>query len=215
MRYRFVLMSLVGAVWLLAPAMPAAAQDNALGVKVGVNFAKLSFDEDDFLLESRQRTGLLAGVFITREIRDAFGLQIEGLITQKGGRLDDDVFGDEFDIQLTYLEIPVLARYTLPIGMGDSAVHVYGGPAFGVKVADKQRFRFEGDEDWEDLDDDTDQELKGADVGLAIGAAFEFNMFLVDLRYTLGLVNINDDEDADDLPVKNRAFSIAVGYRFR
>jgi hypothetical protein len=208
-------MSLAGAALLLGAPAPAAAQDNTLGVKVGVNVASLSFDEEDFQLQSNSRTGLLAGVFVAREIRDAFGLQIEGLVTQKGGRLEDDVFGDEFDVKLTYIEFPVLARYRVPIGVGDTAVHVYGGPAFGVKVGDKQRFRFEGEDDWEDLDDDTDQELKGADVGLAIGAAVEFNMFLVDLRYTHGLVNINDDVDADDLPVKNRAFTIAVGYRFR
>jgi hypothetical protein len=208
-------MSLAGILWLCSAAAPAAAQENELGVKVGLNFASLNFDEDDFLLQSNRRTGLLAGVYVAREIREAFALQVEGLITQKGGRLEDDIFGDEFDVKLTYLEIPVLARYTVPVGTADWALHVYGGPAFGVKIADSQRFRFEGEDDWEDLDDDEDQDLKGADVGIALGAAFEFNAFLVDFRYTHGLVNINDDVDADDLPVKNRAVSLSVGYRFR
>jgi hypothetical protein len=217
-RHRVAFTFLAGAI-LLTAAAPAAAQDNALGVKVGVNFAKLSFDEDDFGFDSNGRTGLMAGVFISRELRERFGLQIEGLITQKGGRLDDQFFGDEFDVLLTYLEIPVLGRYTLPVGTGDMALHVYGGPAFAVKLSDKQRFRFDDEDDWDDLDDDEGQQLKGADVGLAVGAGVEFNLFLVDLRYTHGLVNINKDArfdvDPDDLPVKNRVFTISVGYRFR
>ena len=112
------------------------------------------------------------------------------------------------DVTLTYLEIPVLARYALPYGTGDSTFHVYAGPTFGVKLSDKQEIN--GDE----LDDDEAQDFKGADVGLAFGGGVSFDRWVIDLRYTLGLTNINDF-DGDDLPVKNRAFTIAVGWLFR
>ena len=209
MRHRVVIAVLAGAVLLVGTAAPAAAQENTLGVKVGLNLARFSFDEDDFLLESDGRTGLLAGVFITREIQEGFGLQIEGLITQKGDKLEDTFFDEEFDVKLTYLEIPVLGRYTLPIRTGETRVHILAGPAFGLKIGDHQEL------DGEEIDEDFDQDLKGADIGFALGGAVEFGLFHVDARYTWGLVNINDDEFADDLPVKNRAFTISVGYRFR
>ena len=212
-RTRLVSCSLAGAILLLLSAQPAAAQDNAVGVKVGVNFASLDFDEDDFGLTSKSKTGLMAGVFFTREFSDGFGLQIEGLISQKGGKLsfDDefDEFDGEYDITLNYLEIPVLARYALPFGTGDSTFHVYAGPSFGILINDKQKF------DDVELEDDEEQELKGADIGLAFGGGVSFDMWVIDLRYTHGLTNINDDVDADDLPVKNRAFTISVGWRFR
>ena len=208
MRTRLVIASLAAAV-CLAGAVPAAAQDMPLGVKIGVNVATFSFDEDDFGLEGSSKTGLMAGAFIRRQISEGFGLQIEGLITQKGAKLDDTFFDDEFDITINYLEIPVLARYEMPFGTGDTSFHVYGGPAFALKISDHQEL--DGDE----IEEDFEQDLKGADVGLAIGAGVDFNMWVVDVRYTFGLMNINDDPGADDFPVRNRVFTVGVGYRFR
>ena len=200
---------LLAGVVLAASVGAAAAQEAPFGVKLGVNIASFSFDEENFGLESRSQTGLMAGAFIRRQIRDGFGLQIEGLITQKGARLEDNFFDEDFDITLNYLEIPVLGRVSMPFGTGGRAFHVYAGPAFALKISDRQEL--DGDE----LDDDVDQDLKGADVGLAVGAGVDVNMWVLDVRYTFGLVNINDDPEADDFPVRNRTFTIGVGYRFR
>ena len=208
MRKRLVCYSLAGAALLVTTAQPAAAQDTTLGVKVGVNFATLDFDEAD-TEENKGRTGLMAGVFFTRQIQGGFGVQIEGLISQKGTKVEDNFFDEELDIKLNYLEIPVLARYDLPFGTGDSSFHVYAGPTFGVKLSDTQEL------DGEELDDDFNRDVKGSDIGIAFGGGVSFNMWVIDLRYTHGLTNINDDFDADDFDVKNRAFTIAVGYRFR
>jgi hypothetical protein len=195
-------------VLLVAAPQPAAAQDSVVGVKVGVNFATLDFDEGD-TEENKGLTGLMAGVFFIRPIDGNFGVQIEGLISQKGTKVEDDFFDEELEIKLNYLEIPVLARYELPFGTGDSVFHVYAGPTFGIKLSDSQKI------DGEDLDDDFERDVKGSDIGLAFGGGVSFDMWVIDLRYTHGLTNINDDVDADDFDVKNRVFTIAVGYRFR
>jgi hypothetical protein len=205
------MLSLFAAAVMVSAAAPAAAQDNAVGVKVGVNFATFDFDEEASGLERLgNKTGLMAGVFMTRHLQDNLGLQIEGLISQKGAKFEDNFFNDEeYNITVTYLEIPVLLRYNVPFGTGDSTFHVYGGPAFGIKLADRQEL--EGDE----LDEDDEQELKGTDVGLAVGGGVSFDRWVIDLRYTHGLTNINDDFNSDDFDVKNRAFTISVGWIFR
>jgi len=196
-------------------ASPAFAQMNGmtLGVKAGFNISSLSVDEDELDVDKKSRAGLVAGVFMVKELRRNFALQIEALVSQKGVKFENFALsGEDLKVRLTYLEIPVLARYTLPMNMGgtnESRIHVLAGPTIGFKVSDSQKL---GDED---LEEEFDQDLKGADVGLAIGAAFEMRKFLIDVRYTFGLMNINDDLDEDELSVKNRTFTISVGWRIR
>ncbi|HEX7779696.1 MAG TPA: hypothetical protein VF424_10675, partial [Vicinamibacterales bacterium] len=60
--------------------------------------------------------------------------------------------------------------------------------------------------------------LKPFEMGFAIAGAVEIRKFIVDARYTWGLTNILDREEAgasDEASVKNKTFSISVGYRFK
>jgi len=193
----------------------AQAQMNGMtvGVKAGLSISNISFDEDELDEDNKSLPGLVAGVFASKDLRDRFAVQIEALVSQKGVKFENFALsGEDLKVRLTYFEIPVLARYSFTMGAAGAGeprrIHVLAGPTFGFKAADSQKL---GDED---LEDDFQQDLKGADVGLAIGAAFEMRKLLIDLRYTFGLTNINDDFDEDDLSLKNRSFAITVGWRF-
>lgn len=194
-------------------AAPAAAQmtDWPIAVKAGLNVSNLSVD--DFLgVEPDSRSGLLAGVSFSKPIRDAFSVQLEALITQKGAKVEDlDLFGTELKARVNYFEIPVLGRYTFRLNERANA-HVLAGPAFAFKLSDTQEL------DDIELEGEDKIDVAGVDVGFAIGGAVEFmEKWTVDLRYTFGLSNLNDGSalfPSDIVKARNRTLSLSVGYRF-
>lgn len=205
MRKAFVRAVLVGCV-LAVFAVPSQAQSGATwGVKGGVSFSTLDLDLVLVEVEPVWRTGLTAGAFATFAAGGNLELQAEVLLTQKGTKFD--FFGFEEKIDLTYLDIPVLAQYRMQ--RGGTAFHVGAGPSFSFKLAEKQS------EDGEELD--IPDEAKRFDFGFAFGGGVTFNRFVVDVRYTLGLLDIADDEviGVDGVSAKTRAFAITVGYKFR
>src|SRR5688572_10038806 len=121
-------------------AGPAAAQMSSgpISLKAGFNLSNLSVDEDFLGIDPDGRAGLLAGVSFSPPVRDAFSLQVEALITQKGAIVDDfDGFGTELEARINYLEIPVLGRYTFRLNDRAKA-HLLAGPAFSIKLSDTQ-----------------------------------------------------------------------------
>lgn len=205
-RNRTVIGLFLGLALLLTAASPAAAQ-MTFGVKGGLNVANLDFDPEDESPDSRM--GLVLGVVVTQPIRNRFGLQIEGLYVQKGAKDEFSEEGLNFKstFKLDYIEIPVLANIALT-SSDQVKFSVLAGPSFAFLVNDKQVTEVNGDEEESDIG-----EVKSYDVGFALGGAVQTGQFLIDARYTWGLVNINDDPD-DDGKVKNKGFMFTVGWLF-
>jgi hypothetical protein len=187
-------------------AVPASAQEGiSFGVKAGANIASTNVEAVGFDISPDSRTGLVAGVFVFYPFREQIGLQVEGLFSQKGAKVND--LGIDVDLRLDYFEIPVLGRFGVRAS-DDATVHVVAGPAFAFKVNDSL--------DVSDFFGFDEIDIKPYDVGLSVGGGVTFRNIVVDARYTHGLVNINDEAALDDfLEVKNRVFSITVGWQFR
>lgn len=99
-----------------------------------------------------------------------------------------------------YIEIPVHMGYKYGI---TSNVAIFGefGPYFGIGVF--------GTTEGEDVFGDVIG-YNRFDMGLGLRAGFEFNQkFNVSLGYDFGLTDV-----ADDASIKNRNFTISVGYKF-
>jgi hypothetical protein len=187
-------------------AVPAAAQEPVtFGIKGGLNITSANVEAVGFDISPDSRAGLVAGLFVHYPIREQVGLQIEGLYSQKGAKVDD--LGIDVDLRLDYVEIPVLGRFGLRASE-DAIVHIVAGPAFAFKVHDSL--------DVGDFFGFDEIDIKPYDVGLSVGGGVTFRNIVVDARYTHGLVNINDEDLLDDfLEVKNRAFSVTVGWQIR
>jgi hypothetical protein len=187
---------------VLMTSSPAWAQ---AGVLVGANFAKLDVPDDGEDLPGRERRlGLVAGVFATLRMGDLVSIQPEALYSQKGEKFTED--GVDVTLELDYLDIPVLARFT---GSSRSGLVVFGGPSFGFKLRARSTFDVEGEEiEDEDLGDD----VESFDLGFIAGAGIESPKFFIDGRYQWGLSNINATEDEEE--VKHRVLSVVVGFRF-
>jgi hypothetical protein len=184
----------------------AAAQDVQYGLKAGLNVSNIGFTAEDVTVLPGARAGLVVGGYAERALRDGWSGVAEVLLTMKGSKLD--VPGTDPKVRLTYLEVPVLARAEL-LGPRSSRVHLYAGPAFAFKVGENV------DPDLDD-DDDTsgDDVFQPFDFSLAFGGSVLIREISVDVRYTMGLVNVADEDDFDiGLTARNRTFSVMIGWR--
>lgn len=202
MRHRAVcavLAVLVGS-WL----SPAPAEGQVVvqqsGVKAGVTFASLAFDAQDSDAPAiSRRAGFTAGLFAVRDLRPRLGLQVEALLSVKGAEFEAD------HLRITYLELPTLARYTFDADvLWSSPLHVVTGPALAFKL---DAARSTGGESRS-----AGSEIRALDVGWIVGAGIDRDGFLVDLRYTWGLVDVVR-VDAGAAKGRNTALSLMVGLR--
>lgn len=188
----------------LLPSPATAQEPLTFGVKGGLNIASVTVSASGFNVSPDSRPGVVVGAFMGADFHEYFGMQVEGLYVQKGATLNQ--FGLDLDLRLDYIEIPILARANIRLNE-DTRFHVLAGPAFAFTV-DKSF-------DIEDLGFGFDTvEMRSWDAGIAVGGAVTFRRLVVDARYTFGLVNVNDTAE-EFLEVKNRAFALTVGWKFR
>ena len=199
------IVSIAAVMGALVVAAPGSASAQGGGILVGLNSANLSFDGEGFgSVDLERRNGLVAGVYADWPMTDMFKLEVNALVAQKGAHITDPDFGDELGIDLTYLDIPVLAKVSIPT-MANAGVHLYAGPSFNIKLTESFDPEEEGDED----------EVETLELGFVLGGGITINRFRVDVRYGFGLNSIIDQEDlGSDATVKNKVFSVLFGFAF-
>lgn len=159
--------------------MSVQAQDIKFGVKGGLNMSTLTGDAD---VDSK--TSFYIGGLADFTVSDKFHVQPELLYSSEGG--DDDT-------GISYLRIPVMAKYYV-----NDSFNIQAGPELAFKVATEE--------------DAMDDITKSMDFALGLGAGYEMESGLMfDARYNFGLSNISD---IDYLDFGNAGFQIGVGYRF-
>ena len=179
------------------------------GVKAGINITNLSGDDIE---DADSKMGIVGGGFITYKISDMFAIQPELLFSMKGCKFDED--GGDATLKLNYLEIPVLAKFLIPM-KENIKPNVYLGPSLGILMSAKYDWEGGGESGTEDVKDD----LKSVDFGLVFGGGVDFpigeGIMTFDARYTMGLSSFReDDDDGTSYDWKNKAISFIVGYAF-
>jgi hypothetical protein len=199
-----VWMSLVAGL-VLGSAEKAAAQE--VGVKGGFNSSNLSIIDD---VEGEQqffshRPAFVGGLYGVKSLGSSgrFGIQAEGLLSMKGSNIEEE--GDEGRVALTYLELPVLARFNLTTAQR-VGVHVFTGPAFAFRLGASAKDEEGGGSD------NIEEYIKPTDVGWTIGAGVNVGKAIIDIRYTHGLLDVGRGEAP---PMKNQAISVMAGFRLR
>lgn len=150
----------------------------AIGLKAGANFANTNS------LGSESITAFHGGLFGMVKV-SKFGIQPEILFSKQG----------EDRVNLHYVNIPVMLKYYLPLGL-----NLQAGPQFGTLLKAE-------DGSGTDIKDG----LKNSDISAVIGAGWDAPFGLqFTARYVLGLSDVNDT--AGNPEVKNRTFQLAIGY---
>jgi hypothetical protein len=196
-RVRASILALTLVALFALPVVAAAQSPATFGVKAGLNVATLKFDEDDDE-ETGSLTGAAAGVFLSKMLNDMWGVNVEGLFSQKGAKAK---VGDE-KFKLTYIDVPVLLTLS-PKSSGSARFNVHTGPQLS--------FNTKAEAQSGDQKVDVKDQIKSTDFGWVLGVGVSGGRFSADARYTLGLSKIAEDGDN----VKNRVFSILVGVKLK
>lgn len=197
---------------VIALAIPSFAQfgkrynhtdtDRYYGLRLGMNIATISSDDDK--LDAGARTGLIIGGVYGMQLARNTPLWLEtGLMySEKGG--EGHVQGDKLTYRLTYLQLPIVVKYS--IDMDDD---FYVQPFFGgylalgmggkIKNYDKQQSYAIFDQ------------VNRFDGGLRFGCGVEYKMMYAELGYDLGIADISKD---DFESTRTRSLFLNVGINF-
>lgn len=120
----------------------------------------------------------------------------------------EESFSQEDKLNLSYLEVPILARYKF----NNTGFSAYGGLQPGFLLSAKQKIEYTGSPT---QDSDVKDRFKSFDTAAVFGVGYEFNNgLMLNAGYDLGLVNIAESTDFGVSTVKNRAFKISLAYIF-
>lgn len=200
-------LKIIAATLFFASSLTAFGQTEAdntrdtspsFGVKGGVNFANMKGDDID---DPDGRTSFHVGALVEFPMSDMFSLQVEGLYSGKGVEFAlEGSDGDKSELQLDYIDVPVLAKIYVTKGLSIEA-----GPQFSFLV--NEEFDLNPNSDDGDLDLD---EAESFDIGLAAGLTFQTDMGLFATgRYTYGFSDVYNDLD-----IHNTVFQLGIGFKF-
>lgn len=189
----------------------ATAQSRLQGLEIGTQFgrgvAELTVGGTRV---DESKGGVFFGFLATHRLIGPLALQGELNLAVKGGRSAGEVDGQPilFDLDLTYLEVPVFAVLHSPRVAGVAGFRVFAGgslePLVGCEV---EVVGSPGGSrpDCRDL-------INSLDLGLTAGVGADVYLegltFRVDLRRTNGQRQVNREGDT---PVRNRTTVLSVG----
>ncbi len=196
---------------LIAAPLVSQAQmdDSRIGIKGGLNISNFYRDN---VGDQNARFGFNLGVFTELAVGESFSIQPELLLSTKGNRAtygtDDgvlDLVGAEGEVKtnLTYIDIPVLAKVTF-----GEIINVHVGPYASYLIGASASTEGDLASGSEELNRDN---FKAWDYGLAAGLGVDLEAVTIGARYNLGLVNVAKSDIAERI-LKNSKNSVLQFY---
>ena len=164
--------------------------------KLGVNFSDLTSVDN-----TKVKIGLVAGVEGLYMVKPKFGVSAGRLYSDQGSSLD--VSSGSSDLNLAYINLPVLANFYVADGL---ALKVGLQP--GYLLSANAKVSGGGT----NSDTDVKDNFETLDISIPLGMSYEFNNFVIEGRYNLGLTKIPKGSNTKDS--KNSVIQVTIGYRF-
>lgn len=203
-------------VLLLATGLAGEAQAQrprpAAGAQVGYSRSDIAGADAQ---QVRSRQGALSGVFLYFPVSASLAVRPELLFSLKGGRtlatIQDGGGGTAtLDIELAYLELPVLAHFSPRIGRWRPVL--FAGPAPALQIGCDLQFVIEP-EPFRLTCNEADLSFREWDFGMVAGAGVEAHLsrstLALEARYTTGLRSI-----LEGTAVENRSFALLLALTF-
>lgn len=207
------LMIAIAAFAMVLTAAPAYAQaqraqvNTGLGIGAlgGLTFTSVSTETNDFDLSTDSGSGFVLGIWFGGNRDGRAGLMGELNYAKKKIKITD--FGEEFEVETTYVEIPVLLRVNVGSRERDKpSLYFLVGPVFDIQINTK-----------ENGVDSPDDVYEGLDIGLMFGVGFEVARIGIEGRYSKGLKSVLGTDAAIESGFGNtklNTFSIVAKVRF-
>lgn len=171
-----------------------SAGDFTLQPKVGLNCSSLTEDDADY------KAGFVGGLELEYHVSPLIGIS-GGLLYSMQGCKAKDV--DDFKINLDYINIPILANFYVAKGF---ALKAGIQPAFNVS----NKVKYQGISVDYDKYAPKGAKIKTFDFAIPVGASYEYQNFVLDARYNIGVTKVADIDDAGC----NSVFQLTLGYKF-
>ncbi|WP_286736829.1 MULTISPECIES: porin family protein [Sphingobacterium] len=179
-----------------------AKAQTSYGIKAGLNFSKLKASEGNISETSNASTNFYVTGYADMPLANNFSIQPGVSLQGKGGKDVEDT-----KLNLMYIEVPVNFVYSIPTGDVGNVI-LGAGPYAGFGIHAKAKSG-----NVSESGSFGDFGVKTFDAGLNILAGFKLsNGFLINGGYGLGLTNIA--KDSGESSIKNRLFSVGIGYQF-
>ncbi len=201
--------------FVMSPLLSQAQMgDSRFGVKGGVNLS--NFNRGDVGTQN-MRIGFNLGLFTELAVGENFSIQPELLLSTKGNRATYGTNGGVADIvgvdgevktNLTYIDIPVLAKVTI-----GEVLNIHVGPYASYLIGANVSTDGDLGDGVQELDRDN---FKTWDYGLAAGLGADIDVVTIGARYNLGLVNVADSPAAKGIldNSKNSVIQVYVAVGF-
>jgi len=169
------------------------------GVKAGYNLSTLIYSGTVTLDGEKSKSGFNAGLYASIPFSESFSLQPEFVYSQQGADFQNNT--DKGTLNYDYLNIPVLIKYKLPVGL-----FLETGLQIGILLSANEKSNGNTS--------DIMYKTYSPDYAWPMGLGYEMpnKHFGIDLRYNLGLINIL--RSGSDVNVKNSVFQFGVFYTF-
>lgn len=212
MRYLHKVLAIMLCCVFISVSIGYAQQDTRFGVKAGVSSYTLSGNAV-WQVNASSKTFVTFGALAEIGVAPNLAIQPELNYVVKGASSNYvvDIGGSgPLDItekvKLTYLQVPVLIKYTFPVN-GKLKPAFFVGPAVSFKVSAKDDITGYGDS----RDGNKDiANVRSADFGGILGAAVSFPlgkmMGTLGARYDMSLGNAFKDTNPDSVPSNEVAF---------
>lgn len=180
----------------------AMAQEMAIGIKAGPNFAKLDANSS-VKTNFSNRTGWHAGAFVLFR-GERLGFQPEIIFSQQGSKFSYSGSPD-LESNFSYVNIPLIVKlYTI------AGLNLQVGPQIGFLT----KAEWETPTGTQDVKND----LKSTDFSLGLGVGWDLPFGLsIDARYNLGLSDNSDGAStasgASVTDLKNQVFQVSAGFK--
>jgi hypothetical protein len=172
------------------------SQNTEFGLKGGLNISDLHSNATNDL---NSRASVYVGGFAHMHLSKYFAIQPELVYSCQGATLNAD--GGDITWRLNYINIPVLLQYMFCDGF-----RLQTGPQLGLLSSAKRKAG--------GTITDIRNEYTSGDFSWSFGAGYLTHSGVgIDLRYNVGINNINNTGSADKL--QNRVFQAGLFYQFR
>lgn len=187
-----------------------AKTEISLGPKLGVAFTSFSGSN---IGDIKSKTNWVAGLFLNVQLTSSIVLQPELLFSKKGAIQTQN--GSSNNISINYFEVPILAKYRIPI-VGVFYPNFFMGPDFAFKT--KSSFSSTNTLTGESVQVNSG-DIKKSDIGGIFGAGIDIKalglMFTLDGRYNIGFSNLVSSGNAYNLDIRNKGWTISAGVGIR
>lgn len=201
-------------IFVCALFTTAAQAQMKVGFKGGLTLANLSFESSNHYSVDYRIGG--HGAVYLKTGKGLLSFQPEVMFIQKGFRINSTEDATFSQLSMNYIDVPLLLRVSINLKVVELYFNVggYGGYWLGGKS--KDYFYDDAQAKWvtetDSYEFDSDHDVR-FDAGLVGGVGVRVLMFMFEVRYGQGFIDVKDYAD-DSNKETNRYFNFSLGLQF-